>query len=283
VAKGCTGTDLGLIGDGGTGVLARVNAINRAGTYVVGTRQTQRPNGPDQPFWQSTQNNLRRVDLPGLGGSFGAALGITIDGKRITGYSYDKNEVMFGVLWESVTLKLSTELLPLQAKAPALVYGGTSGSFLAGTSANDKGERAVKWTPLPNTAIELQTDKSSSAVAVNSGFDILGTNFNNGAAKCALWLLNGNRVDFGTLKFPDPKAINDSRLAVGQAMTPKGNHAILWDLSDLKNIQEIDLNDQIDPKLGWVLIIANGINSEGQIVGGGTLNGKVRGFILVRK
>ena len=70
------------------------------------------------------------------------------------------------------------------------------------------------------------------------------------ASHSALWPLKGNRMDFGTVKFPEPKALNDSRIAVGKGMTAKGQRAMLWDLSNLKNIQEIDLNDQINPKLG---------------------------------
>src|ERR1022692_1386002 len=55
VAKGCADTDLGFIGDGGSGISATVSAISRDGKFVVGTRQTERPLGPNQAFWQSTQ------------------------------------------------------------------------------------------------------------------------------------------------------------------------------------------------------------------------------------
>jgi uncharacterized membrane protein len=276
VANGCAATDLGLLGDGDSGALARINAISRDGTFVVGTRQTERPKGPNQPFWQSTEGKLDRVDLLGLGGDIAGALGITSDGKRITGFGYDKDKKMFGILWEASTQKLSTKLPPLQADSEALAYGGTNGVFVAGVSAR----KAVSWGKAAQ-ATELSSTGESAAVAANANFDILGTNFR--VNKCALWPLKGDRIDFGALKFPAPKAINDSRLAVGVAMSAQGNHAILWDLSDLKNIQEIDLNNQIDAKLGWTLLVANGINSKGEIVGTGMLNKKWRGFILVPK
>jgi probable HAF family extracellular repeat protein len=41
-----------------------------------------------------------------------------------------------------------------------------------------------------------------------------------------------------------------------------------------------DLNDLIPPNSGWVLETGYGINNAGQIVGGGTLNGAVRAFLL---
>ncbi len=41
-----------------------------------------------------------------------------------------------------------------------------------------------------------------------------------------------------------------------------------------------DLNDLVDPALGWSLTFARDINDAGQIVGGGMLNGQERGFLL---
>jgi hypothetical protein len=283
LAKGCADTDLGFIGDGGSGIFATVGAISRDGDFVVGTRQTERPLGPNQAFWQSTQGKLTRVDLPGLAvGELTNALGITVDARGITGFGLDKDNVMFALVWESATLKISAELSPLQKGAPAMAYSGTSRSFVVGISAKN-GERGVKWISASGQPVELPSDTESIAVAANLFFDILGTNRANGTTKCALWPLKGNRVDFGTVKFPEPKALNDSRIAVGKGMTAKGQRAMLWDLSNLKNIQEVDLNDQINPKLGWVLMAANGINSRGEIVGTGMLNKKVREFILVPK
>lgn len=42
----------------------------------------------------------------------------------------------------------------------------------------------------------------------------------------------------------------------------------------------IDLNSLIDPTSGWSLEFARDINSAGQIIGTGTLNGLTRGFML---
>ncbi len=44
-----------------------------------------------------------------------------------------------------------------------------------------------------------------------------------------------------------------------------------------------DLNKQIPPGSGWVLIQAFGINNSGQIVGTGTIHGAEHGFLLTPK
>jgi hypothetical protein len=42
----------------------------------------------------------------------------------------------------------------------------------------------------------------------------------------------------------------------------------------------VDLNDLIDPALGWELLQALGINDLGQIVGHGRINGQTHAFLL---
>jgi uncharacterized membrane protein len=54
---------------------------------------------------------------------------------------------------------------------------------------------------------------------------------------------------------------------------------VIW--SERNGMQ--DLNALISTSSGWVLNSATGINIWGQIVGSGTLNGKVHGFLLTPK
>jgi len=42
----------------------------------------------------------------------------------------------------------------------------------------------------------------------------------------------------------------------------------------------VDLNSQIDPSLGWELLLAVDINNIGQITGYGLRNGQTRAFLL---
>lgn len=72
--------------------------------------------------------------------------------------------------------------------------------------------------------------------------------------------------------------INDLRQVVGRILREDtGEYAGIWDeANDLQN-----LNDLIDPSLGWNLINAQSINNQGQIVGYGLKDGKTAGFLLL--
>jgi hypothetical protein len=41
-----------------------------------------------------------------------------------------------------------------------------------------------------------------------------------------------------------------------------------------------DLNNLIDPALGWEILKGTAINDHGQIVGFGTINGQTHGFVM---
>jgi hypothetical protein len=77
-------------------------------------------------------------------------------------------------------------------------------------------------------------------------------------------------------------AINNVPQAVGSCWTSAPNppsvleHAVLWQ----RDGSVTDLNAQIDPRTGWLLRYARGLNTAGQIVGQGYLNGQAHGFLL---
>lgn len=58
----------------------------------------------------------------------------------------------------------------------------------------------------------------------------------------------------------------------GSAMSP---HAFLFDQGEM-----LDLNTLIPSDSGWILIDANGINNQGQIIGVGKHQGNRRAFLL---
>jgi probable HAF family extracellular repeat protein len=70
-------------------------------------------------------------------------------------------------------------------------------------------------------------------------------------------------------------SINDSDLIVGETDIGNLEHAALW-----KGQSQFDLNALTTGAPGWVLMEATGVNNNGQIVGWGTHNGKIHGFIL---
>jgi probable HAF family extracellular repeat protein len=77
----------------------------------------------------------------------------------------------------------------------------------------------------------------------------------------------------------DAEAINDAGEVVGNATVPLGSaftyHAFVWE-----NGVTLDLNDVTNGSLGWTLVAANDINSNGAITGWGTVNSERHGFLL---
>jgi len=69
--------------------------------------------------------------------------------------------------------------------------------------------------------------------------------------------------------------INENNEVVGYSESATGNHAVLWDETGAAT----DLHTLMSAE-GWGLTSATAINDNGDIVGTGTLNGEVHGFVL---
>jgi uncharacterized membrane protein len=74
---------------------------------------------------------------------------------------------------------------------------------------------------------------------------------------------NGNNIQLGVVGNSYAESINNS----GQIVGSENNQATLFDITGSGN--NINLNDQIDPSLGWTLTSAQSINDNGWIVGMG--------------
>jgi probable HAF family extracellular repeat protein len=70
--------------------------------------------------------------------------------------------------------------------------------------------------------------------------------------------------------------LNEAGQVVGTSDTAEGSHAFIWD--SVNGMR--DLNDLIDPGLGWTLLEAADINNRGQIVGFGSDGTDLLGFLL---
>jgi probable HAF family extracellular repeat protein len=76
--------------------------------------------------------------------------------------------------------------------------------------------------------------------------------------------------------YGEARAINSRGEIVGWSRAPDAYHyAVLWRDEALYN-----LNDLIEPDLGWLLVAANDINDGGDIVGFGYLNDEGHAFLL---
>ncbi len=181
----------------------------------------------------------------------------------------------------------------LEADAESEAFGMNEKGEVVGHSQTAAGSciwpyQAVLW-PASGSIMNLGTlgGDYSIAHALNDSTQTVGASEINDTCcerHAFLWLpepalgMPSGLNDLGTLGGDRSLAygINDAGYVVGEAERDDGeNHAFLWVSGDM-----LDLNDLIPPNSGWLLLRANDINNQGQIVGRGMIDGQFRAFLL---
>jgi probable HAF family extracellular repeat protein len=122
---------------------------------------------------------------------------------------------------------------------------------------------------------------NGQAVALNDSDQVVGNEeLFSGVVHAFLW--DGSMEDLGT---PDASldesyalAINAGGTIVGDAANGTEGTPAAWVLQSGGAMQL--LNNLVDPSLGWDLEVASGVNDSGQIVGWGSHDGGIHGFLL---
>lgn len=154
-------------------------------------------------------------------------------------------------------------------------------NLIVGSAVNKAGnEVAAKWQNGKITSLGgLPGSSTTQAIAVNNnglavGFSISATDFNEHAVEFVNGKVTDLKVPGETINDASAKSVNDSGVIVGG----DGNgHAFAF-----ANGTSVDLNTLIPAGSGVTLTIANGINSNGVIVGDATIasSGQNVGFEL---
>jgi hypothetical protein len=71
-------------------------------------------------------------------------------------------------------------------------------------------------------------------------------------------------------------SVNNADIVVGDSNL--AGHSAPWIWSATTGMQ--DLNSLISPDSGWVLATASSVDQDGNIVGAGSINGAIHGFML---
>lgn len=268
--------DLGTLG----GRRSYAYSINQAG-QVVGYSYTLDNSNGGAFLWPEGTVMKNLGALPG--GSVSMAYGISKDG-QITGFSDTlSNAGVFdhAFLWkEGVMVDIGT-LGGLYSYG----MGINSSGQVVGYSENcDGSARAFLWGNGQMSDLGTLGGSDSYANRINNMGQVVGRSFTVGGESHAFFYEKNGMIDLGTLGGNESEArgINDIGGVVGTStiiVNGSGRgHAFIWENG--KGMR--DLNQFIPADSGWELVVASGINNQGQIVGWGYVNGVEveRAFLL---
>ena len=262
-------TDLGTRGR----YASEARAINNKG-QIVGV--TIAPGIQDVELYRAfIWQNGQMSDMGTLGGRGSGAAAIDDDGQVVglsdtdpTGLSHLRNPF----LWQNGQM---VALKPTFQPACINNKGIIVGSIEVKSDAPNVPSHACEWQN--GEIIDLgtlpdQPTDMSVANSINDKGQVVGSS----NWRAFLWQ-NGVMTNLDVaVQGSDASAINNSGQVVGYVkVADDSRHAYLW-----QNGQKIDLNSLLPPGSDWELQEAHGINNEGQIVGEGNHNAKLRAFLM---
>jgi probable HAF family extracellular repeat protein len=240
------------------GDYSSASAINDSG-QVVGAGNTS---DSCVPFLWMSGNGFRRVPLL-RGDNCGQAVAINRYG-HVIGYSSGPNGKK-AFLWRGGNNIQSLSALPGGSYSRA--SGVNDSDTVVGVSDSMDGDRAVLWTSSGNL-IDLGTlpgDLSSEATAINNNGTVVGFSKGPQGMRAFVWTQASGMQEIGLLPGATSSralAINDADAVVGSSTTSSGDRAFMWTRQE--GIQ--DLNDEVSPSVGVMLVEAHAINKRGQIL-----------------
>jgi uncharacterized membrane protein len=288
---GGNNTDLGTLG----GVSGEALSINDSG-QIVGCAE----NDASPSVFCATIFDAGGGVNTGLGEGLANSIN---DNGQIVGYERNVG-VSHAVLFDTTGQGNNTDFGALDGYLYSEAYSINNNGYVVGYAFNvltpwEGDSRAVLFDPTyQGNNINLGTlgGQSSMALSINDNGQIVGRagiNPNNDSRwfdHAAMFDPNdsGNNIDLGTLDEFDGSvavSINNKGQIVGQAWKVQDDYftnlrAVLFDPTGCGN--NIDLNDSINPDIGWELGGAICINDNGWIVGFGTNpDGYLRAFLLI--
>lgn len=300
---GYTLTDLGFLPGLGPGTIVQANGLNDLGD-VVGIQQT---GATVQGFRWTAAGGMTSVGAVHLNdlNNAGTATGYTSTGfaralvnqpngaTTIFGglLSYGRGINAAGAIAGTAQdpfpprgfVRAANGTLVSAAQAPNSAYLNAIND--GGVAAGGYNVTAATWTAAGGwRALSNPFGASATANGINNLGMVAGTAYTASGTSYqgVVWAADGTPQLIGSLTtVPQSELfrINDNGVAVGFAQAPdnSGARAIRW--SSTGGLQ--NLNDLINPSLGWRLVTANDINSSGQIVGSGlNAEGRLRAYLL---
>jgi probable HAF family extracellular repeat protein len=212
-----------------------------------------------------------------LGGSDSAAYGINVAGDVVGSATTTGNAATRAFLYRNGAMKSLGTLGGSNSAATAISEGGdvTGWSSLPGN-----GFVHAFLIPSGRPMIDLGTlGGDSHGLGVNQSGEVVGRSVVASGATHAFFYTGGTMIDLGTLGGRNSEAtgLNEIGQVVGwsERAGVAGTHAFLYAGGVMT-----DLNTRVPAGAGWVLESATGIDTGGDIVGVGTINGRRHAYRL---
>ncbi len=290
---------IGLGSAGGFGTGSQAFGINNAGT-IVGTTDYENVNYNYTAF--STPSNTpvsSGTDLGNLGGLAQLSGAQAINNNAIptiAGFSDTPDfNATHATVWTNGVISDLGTLNPGDPFANSIAYGVNTAGFAVGSSqvalpgVSSQAFVASSGTGMQALANLTVDSTFGVARAINTAGLVAGqSDLANGQIRATVWQTSngqgapGSPTNLGTLGGDNSYGlgVNDAGKVVGSSYTASNTdlNAFLWNGTTM-----INLNDVSDVTAGWVLSEARSINSLGQIVGYGYLNGVKTAFLLTPK
>lgn len=220
------------------------------------------------------------TDLGDLGGSYTVARSIN-DNSEIVGQAVTAEGVAKAFLYTSGGM---SALPTFQSHESAAAFDNNAENMIVGYVQTDAGRRAVAWEEGHVRSLGTLGGDSSTAWAINNTGHVVGWSRTVTGDTRAFVYHNDVIHELPSIYgYTESLAQGINRHgficgweAYGSAIEQA--RAVVW----LPNGTALGLNELLSPEDSgaWTLHYASSINSRGQIVGTGTFNGEIRGYVL---
>ncbi|WP_341530211.1 DUF3466 family protein [Nostoc sp. UHCC 0302] len=267
--------NLGVLDNGYNCAALNINNIGQ----VVGSSYIN--SGVSRAFLWTESTPIRDLGTPSIGSE---AWGIN-DAGQVVGDLFDPtNGQSRAFLWTESggTQNLGTLGGNIRSAAFDINNAGQVVGFA--NTANEQ-TRAFLWTESKGLKNLGTLGYYSFATGINDVGQVVGDSDSTDVpTRAFLWSESTGMINLGTLgadnSYSYSYAINNAGQVVGNSIFNISNagatqHAFVWEKGTM-----FDLNNLLSPDSGWTVFEARGINNVGQIVGTGSLDGKVRAVLL---
>ncbi|MFT3684270.1 MAG: GC-type dockerin domain-anchored protein [Phycisphaerales bacterium] len=264
-----------LTGEGASGAAA--HAVNSSGV-VVGFTDSLNLNG-------FAMDATGVHDLGTVSGGFSSAGCDINDDGLIVGFVQSGGGFQHAVTWRKQGSQYVMTPLPELGGFSSVARGVSRNGLIVGECdlPSNFGKPCL-WTDGGTVVHDLQIETSSfgEALGVNDAQEVVGYSYTTTGTVAFYWSQASGELNLGGLgnAHSIARSINNRGEVVGQsyiAGTSAVQHAFVWRRGDAVMT---DLNTLVVNRTGWILWDAEDINDQGQIVGGGVLNGQPHAFLL---